>query len=305
MNLRKDRNVNTYFVSAILIMFLFENFYRVFFIRELTLTSSAIPKVWQFITYSFYTGLDVSAGGFGRLNAVYFIFHVLIAFWFGRMLEAYLGSFKYLGFLLLTIVGESAIAYLLGEANLLALFGRPVHIQGLFSLSFLFMVGITHPHEEIYVFFIFRVRIIYLSIFLYVLTLTIGSYSLLYKSFAGILMILALVLGSFLGIIVFRLWGHVFHAVKKKRNEVKYKRENVKINKTGDKTSQAFFALKNKLEEGKELSSADKKFIDEIKSYYSQGGLCEEVDFEPESSTCKTCEEYKSCIKRFLDKHGV
>jgi hypothetical protein len=305
MNKSKYYNINIYFVGAILVMFVLENFHRAFFIKELTLTADAVPKLWQFITYSFYTGLDVSAGGFGRLNAVFFLFHVLIAFWFGRLLEAYLGSLKYLAFIVLTIAGEGIVAYLLGEVNLLILFGRPVHIQGLFSLSFLFMVGLTHPEEEIYVFFIFRVKIIYLSVFLYIVTLTIGSYSILSKSIKGILMIASLVFGSLAGVIVFKVWGYVFSALRKKRKEAKYSRIEARISKNGERASDAFSDIKDKLERGSALSSDDYKYIEEIKSAVANGELCGELDFEPESSTCKTCEDFKTCIKRFFEKHNL
>lgn len=300
MNLNKKYNIHIYFIAIILIMFIFENFYRELFLKELSLTQEAIPKLWQFITYAFYTGLTITQMGFSQLNVLWFIFHVLIAYWFGRMLEYHLGSFKFLIFIMLTILGESIVVYILGPNNLIRLFGIPIYFRGLFHLSFMLMFGITYPKETIYLFFIIQVRVLYLAIFYYLWYL-FGLYQIWNRDFIDIIMILSIFAGSSLGIIVFNIKKLLINKIKKRNIAYFKEKKEKKSLQNGEKDYEYLQKIKNKLESNKSLSSKEEKYLESLYKINIEKEICSKDDFEPESDFCKSCENYKICVRRYLE----
>ncbi len=298
---RKNYNANIYFVGLILIMFVMENFFRQFFIKELTLTYNAFPKIWQFFTYAFYTGLDITKAGFSQLNILWFIFHVLIAFWFGRMLEAYLGTYRYIIFLVLTLLGESLVVYAYRDYILIT---GGTYSRGIFDLAIMMMFGLTFPREEIYVFFIIRVRVLILAI-IYYLWYLFGVFQIWNRSFFEIVVILSIFLGSSLGIIVFKIAGNVLKGVKTGTNKLVNNIKEKKNITRSEEEYDLFLRIKQKLEYGKILSSRERKYLESLKKTEPEGNLCMEEDFEPETELCKNCANYGLCIKRFLDNHII
>lgn len=301
MHNKRQLNIYMFLAGTVLILFILENFYRSFFLRELALTRDAVPKFWQFITFAFYTGLDILRGGAKHFNVLWFIFHILIIFWFGRMLEEAMGSLKFLAFVVITLLGESVTVYLLGEISLIRLFGLPFYYGGIFHLSLMMMFGLTYPREEIYVFFILRVRVLYLAIIYYLYYLFL-VYHIWARDFTEILMILAIMAGGASGIFVFKVFSSLFNRVKTESNRIIETQEKKKISSAGENQYQIFSQVRNKIAQNLPLSSPEKKFIESLQNLEIEGKLCSSDDFEPETDTCKTCENYRVCIKRFLDE---
>ena len=299
MRNRKNYGLNIYFVGIILIMFVMENFFRAFFIKELTLTYNAFPKVWQFFTYAFYTGLDITKAGFSQLNILWFIFHVLIAFWFGRMLEEHLGSYRYIIFLLITLLGESLVVFAFRDYILL---GGNQYSRGIFDLAIMLMFGLTYPREEIYVFFVLRVRVLILAI-VYYLWYLFGIFQIWNRNVFEITVILSIFLGSSMGIIIFKIAGNVLNKIKSGKEKIVNNIKEKKSSSQAEEEYDLFLSIKQKREHGKILSSKERKYLESIKNLQPEGELCLKDDFEPETDICKTCSNYGLCIKRFLDEN--
>lgn len=293
---RKFYNINRFFVGLILIMFVVENFYRDIFVTQFSLTINAFPKIWQFVTYAFVTGMSVIKPGFSQFSIIFFIFYVLITYWFGKGLEASLGSIRYLLFLLLTLIGESIIIYIYFKSGIVA--PKP-YTRGLFHLSLMMMFGLTFPKEQIYMFFVLRVRVIVLAI-VYYLFFLFFRFGILSRPFLEILIILSIFAGSGLGIFVFKIAGFVIHKFKKTTGKIVNDIKDKKAITKGQNEFLMFNRIRRKLEESRKLSFSEIDYLKKIENIEAQGNICLEEDFEPETELCKTCEDYKVCIKRFL-----
>lgn len=100
-------------------------------------------QVWRLLTYQFIHG-----------GALGFFFSVLILYIMGNALEEEWGSFDFVAFWALSMLGSAAVGFAIGSPLLGSFF---------LSYSLLFAYGATYPEMTFYIFFVLPVKVKWLA----------------------------------------------------------------------------------------------------------------------------------------------
>ncbi len=238
-------------------------------------------EVWRLLTYQFIHG-----------GALSFFFSVLILYIMGNALEEEWGSFDFVAFWALSLLGSAAVGFAIGSPLLGSFF---------LTYSLLFAYGATYPEMTFYIFFVLPVKVKWLA-WIAVAILLFGVFTLRPSS-------LAAAGGAAVSLLYFWL-RHARHSAPRglprlRRRSLPLSGPSPAVVATEEKRAEASVVLFAEVQRA--LDSGDPAAIDAMIERLDRVtvpgvNICPPADFKPlaEDRFCARCEGFAECSARLM-----
>ncbi len=260
-------------LSYVFNMIDYETFYSLFVLKSNTWGKF---DFWQFLTYTFFIG---------ESNIFFAFINVIFFFWISSSLEQVWGTYKFLLFILLTVLLKSITAFIFGVLPMISGY----HLMQTLLIAYAF----NFSERTIYVFFFIPIKVKYIG-YITLATSIIAVITGFFFQYTNIPFVryisicpsaLAGFLTTFAGYLPLLIFFKDVFAINKPIIVIR----NTKLKKIANeiKKNNPFIENNNITKNKLDIIITDK----EIK-------LCPPIDFEQESNYCKNCEAYSKCLDR-------